>query len=348
MEKELIKIVRKEMLESPICGEKHEVELCEEECEVTVKGQLVKINERYYRCNKYDSENTFMIEGMWNESLLNGLDAYRIKNNLLTSFEIKAIRSKYKVTQAELSFLLGLGEVTITRYETKQIQEVSNDNMLREINNNALLALNLLEKNKEKFSLKRFNEISETIKEVIDSEMMQYLNEQEIITIYTKYKEECILNGNCILDVEKLKNVLGYITKKMGEVKKVVLMKLLWYLDNLNFKENNKSITGLVYVHMPLGALPIASDQIIKLSSINYETNYTPEEYLEYKITYNPEFKIVGLSKKEKDVIDKVIEKFKNYRSREISKYMHEEIAYKETNPDEIISFEYAKVLREF
>ena len=134
----------------------------------------------------------------------------------------------------------------------------------------------------------------------------------------------------------------------MKEVKKVVLMKLLWYIDSLSFKNTNKSITGLVYVHMPFGALPIASDELLKLSSIKVEKKYNDEEFLEYKITNNPEFKIIGLSKREKEIIDLVIDKFKDYKSREISEYMHREKAYMETNPDEIISFEYSKELNSF
>lgn len=343
-----IKILRKEILECSICGEIHELDLCEELVEKKVKDDIVKFTEKYYRCNKYDTENIFMTAPMWNESLLNRIDAYRKKNNLLTSFEIKEIRSKYKLTQSELSFLLGLGEITITRYETKQIQEISNDNMLREINNNSILALKLLEKNKEKFKEKRYNEISNQIKSVVDNETLTYLNEQEIICQYINFSEETILNGNCILNIEKLKNVLAYITKSIKEVKKVVLMKLLWYIDSLSFKDTNKAITGLVYLHKPFGALPIASDELLKLSSINYDLIYNDEEHIEYKITNNPEFKIVGLSKKEKDIINIVINKFKNYRSSEISDYMHKEKAYLETNPDEIISFNFAKELNEF
>lgn len=346
--KKVVKVLKKEFMHCSICGEEHEVELCEEKVEKPVKDDIVEYTENYYRCNKYDIENIFMTGNMWNKSLLNRIDAYRTKNNLLTSIEIKQIRDKYKVTQAELSFLLGLGEVTITRYETKQIQEVSNDNMLREINNNAILTLNLLEKNKERFSEKRYKAISDEIKLVIDNETIKYLNEQEIICKYINYTEESLLNGNCVLDINKLKSVLAYITKKMGEVKKVVLMKLLWYIDALSFKNNNKSITGLVYVHMPFGALPVASDELLELSSINYEKKYNTEEHLEYKITNNPEYKIVGISKIEKEIIDKVIEKFKNYRSSEISEYMHKENAYIETSLNEIISFEFAKELKSF
>lgn len=343
-----VKIIKKEMYDCSICGEKHEVELCEETLSQLVKNELVEFTERYYRCNKYDTENVFMTGEMWNQSLINRLDAYRMKKNLLTSFEIKEIRSKYKITQSELAFLLGLGEITITRYETKQIQEISNDNLLREINNNAILALNLLDKAKNKFSVKRYNEISNTIKDIIDNETIEYFSVQRIVGIYTKYAEESLLNGNCILDVNKLKNVLAYIAKQMREVKKVVLMKLLWYIDNVSFKKYNKALTGLVYVHMPLGALPIACDDLLELSSLKYETKYNNQEHKEYKITKNPDFKIVGLSKKEKELIDLVIDKFKNYRSSEISEYMHKELAYIMTNQDEIISFEYASELNDF
>lgn len=346
--KKNVKVLKKEIFECSICGEKHELDLCEELIEKKVKDDIVEFSERYYRCNKYNTENIFMTGNMWNESLLSRIDAYRKKNNLLTSFEIKEIRSKYKITQSELAFLLGFGEVTITRYETKQIQEVGNDNLLREINNNAFFAKNLLEKNRDKFKPNRYEEILEEIKNVIDQETLKYLNELEIEGKYIRFKEENKLNGNCVLNIDKLKNVLAYIAKNMKEVKKEVLMKLLWYIDSLSYKKYNKAITGLIYVHQTFGALPIASEELLKLPSINYEIIYNLDEHMEYRITNNPEFKIVGLSREEKILIDTVIEKFKNYRSSEISEYMHKEKAYIETNPDEIISFEFAKELREF
>ena len=49
------------------------------------------------------------------------------------------------------------------------------------------------------------------------------------------------------------------------------------------------------------------------------------------------------LKKEEKTIIDKVISKFKNYKSHEISEYMHKEKAYIETKDSEIIPFTFAK-----
>jgi hypothetical protein len=54
------------------------------------------------------------------------------------------------------------------------------------------------------------------------------------------------------------------------------------------------------------------------------------------------------LSDNEKAVLDKVIEKFKNYKAKEIVNYMHEEKAYTETLSGDIIPFSLAKEIRAF
>lgn len=329
-----------------ICEENHDVSLIEEERETMVKGEKIKYKELYYKCDKYRDNNIFMSGELWNINLINSLDAYRIKKDLLTSKEIKDIRKKYDLTQSELAYLLNLGEVTITRYETKQIQDASVDNMLRELNDNPLLALKLLEKNKNKF--KRYEEIENQIKEIIDKNVISFLNEQELIAKYTDFNEININNGNVLLNIEKLKNILGYITKEMGQMKKVVLMKLLWYIDSISFKIRGYAITGLVYQHMPYGALPIGHREIIELSSIKSKLFINDREFEEYKIEFNNEYKIKRIEKDEKEIIDKVINKFRNYRSSEISNYMHKEKAYKETKDNDIIPFSFANELNQF
>jgi len=49
---------------------------------------------------------------------------------------------------------------------------------------------------------------------------------------------------------------------------KVKLMKLLWYTDAIFFGRYGKSMTGLVYKHLPFGALPIGYDEIISLPTV--------------------------------------------------------------------------------
>ncbi len=341
-----MKELKKVKMFCSICEEIHEVCLMEEERETIVKGENIKYKELYYKCDKYSNNNIFMSGELWNINLINSLDEYRKKNDLLTSREIKQIREKYHLIQSEMAYLLNLGEITITRYETKQIQDTSIDNMLKELNDNPLFVLKLLEKNKSKF--KRYDEIATYVKEVIDKNILNFLNEQELIAKYIQYDKASIENGDIVLDIRTLTNIVGYIIKKMGPTKKVVLMKLLWYTDNLSYKNNGHAITGLVYEHMPYGALPIGHREIIELSSLKSNLFINESEYEEYRIEFNEQYKIKKLKKEDKETIDKVIEKFKNYKSYEISDYMHKEKAYIETKDNEIIPFTFAKEINEF
>lgn len=80
--KEKVKVIRKEYLDCSICGEKHELDFCEELCTSEIEGEKVEYIANYYRCNKYNTENTFVTGGMWNKQLVAMQDAYRIKKNL--------------------------------------------------------------------------------------------------------------------------------------------------------------------------------------------------------------------------------------------------------------------------
>ena len=62
-----IKILKKEFGYCSICGEEHELDLCEELVPNIIKDERVYAIEHYYRCSKYDDENTFLTDEMWNE-----------------------------------------------------------------------------------------------------------------------------------------------------------------------------------------------------------------------------------------------------------------------------------------
>lgn len=343
-----IKILGKEKMFCSICEDEHEVDLIEEEREIDIKGKKVKYNEKMYRCNKYTEKNTFETEKIWNENLINSYDAYREKENLLTSKEIKLIRKKYEITQLEMAQLLGLGEITITRYETKQIQDEAHDKIMKLIDENALIALEYLEKNKENFKNKeRFDIIENNIKRIIVKETLNYLNKQEIEAKYVDYSKENIENGNKILDINKIESIINYIAQNYSNLYKVKLMKLLWYIDCISYKEDNKSLTGLVYTHQKMGALPVAYDEILKLPSIEVKEEVIEKEdyFICYHIYSNSNYRGKKLNAKEKNICDRVINKFINFNTKELVDYMHKEKAYTETNTNDIIDFSYAKFI---
>lgn len=347
------RILKKEQMYCSICDKEHELELRESDSILEIKGEEIKYKEIYYCCTNTEKNNCFTINNMMSENILRAKDNYRKKHNLLTSKEIKEIRNFFELTQAEFSIILGLGEITITRYETKQIQDTSIDKLIKFVRDNPIVLLDYLEDKKDKFSKERYSQIKESIKNKIKNN--SYSDNFKIQLLKYKYIEfdkKSDENGNCILDIDKLNNIIAYIVYKMNSLsitlKKVVLMKLLWYIDAKSFKEYNKAITGLVYVHEQFGALPIGHDEILSLPSIKVEKITLEEDHYQYNIDLNKNYKIKYIDNKENEIIDKVINKFKNYRSSEISEYMHKEDAYKETLLCQIIPFSLTKTLNEF
>ena len=125
-------------------------------------------------------------------------------------------------------------------------------------------------------------------------------------------------------------------------------MKMLWYSDVLSFIKNGFAMTGMVYRHEPMGALPIGHYNLMNLENLNIkeEMSCNYDTMLHVYPTVGMDYSI--LSDSEKAILDKVIEKFKNYKAKDIVDYMHEEKAYKETNAGEIIPFSLAKEIRSF
>ena len=151
------------------CGQK--AELITRMTSMEIKNQEVEYQESFYRCEACDEE--FEVGKCINDNLLAARDAYRKKNKLLTSSQIAEIRKKYNLSQADFSLALGWGEINITRYETKQIQDSTYDMILRMVKSNPFMLLQLLEKNKNNFTEEKYKTIEENIRGTIKENIIQ-------------------------------------------------------------------------------------------------------------------------------------------------------------------------------
>lgn len=342
-------LIRKIHMSCPLCNKTHEIEERKRITTITLKGVEVAYEERFYFCaNADEEENEFETGRMTNENLLNARNAYRVKMGLLTSDEIVAIRESYGLSQVDLAKLLGWGEATISRYESKAIQDEAYDTMLRLIKDNPLQALEFLKKNTDKFPLMKRLEIRKKIVEKLDSYGKEFLTRQTFEGEYANFEEPSDSNGFTMLNIDKIEVMISYIAEKVSNLFKVKLMKMLWYSDVLSFIENGCSMTGMVYRHEPMGALPVGHYSLMNLENLNVqeEMSYNYETMLHVYPTANMDYSI--LSYEEKAILDKVITKFKDYKAKEIVDYMHDERAYVETKPGEIIPFSLAKEIRAF
>jgi len=114
---------------------------------------------------------------------------------------------------------------------------------------------------------------------------------------------------------------------------------------NKYLKESEeKTITGLVYNALPMGAVPEGHEALLLLDGVEYdEVQY--DEHIGYRFKAKDGFQVNLLTESEIKAIDEVINRFKNYNAKEISDAMHEEEAYRNTPKKQPISFEYAQSL---
>ena len=92
-------------------------------------------------------------------------DAYRMKHGLLTSNQIKAIRQALKMNQLEFAKFLRVGEASVKRWETWQIQDPSSDELIR--------LKWMLAKPDESFVSKVSKQIGETLRNEILARLAQ-------------------------------------------------------------------------------------------------------------------------------------------------------------------------------
>ena len=86
-------IIRKIHMSCPLCDKTHEVEERKRITTITLKGEEVSYEERFYFCaNADEDENEFETGAMANENLHNARNAYRVKMEQLTSDENVKVR----------------------------------------------------------------------------------------------------------------------------------------------------------------------------------------------------------------------------------------------------------------
>lgn len=342
-------LIRKIYMECPLCDRIHEIEERKRTTMTIIKGDKVTYEERFYFCaNVGEEENEFVNGTLANENLLNARNAYRKKHKLLTPDEIVEIREDYGLSQVDLARLLGWGEATISRYESKAIQDEAYDIMLRLVKDNPLKALDFLNKNSDKFTKSKRLNIRNKIIEKLDSYGKEFLTRQTFQGEYAIFDEPSDSNGYTILNIDKIEAAISYFAGQVSYLFKTKLMRLLWYADALSFMQHQKAITGLVYRHEGMGALPIGHYSLMNLDNLNVreEINSNYDSMLHVYPNENIDYSV--LSDEDRAILDTVIAKFKNYEAADIVNYMHEEKAYTETSSGEIIPFSLAKEIRTF
>lgn len=334
-----MKVLKKFIDLCPCCCEKHELWLVEEEENTRFKNEDLIYYPTYYYCEQTDEyyEN----EDLMKSNQLKLIDEYRKMKKLLTSQDIIKIREKYDISQKDLSKLLGLSPTTITRYENYQIQDKAYDEILRKLSVDPQWFIDLLYKAENNFSASLYKKYFQRAKSLIDEQLSMKVKNQ----ILFKYESIPVEKycGNKQIDIDKITDVINYICQKIDNLYKVKLMKLLWYCDSVSYKRYHYSITGLAYEAQKMGALPICHNEIMLLPDICFEEIEFDTGY-GYKFFVKDHYKS-KLDKKEKEIIDYVLDVCGQLSREEIVEKMHQEDAYILTQNKALIDYHLVETL---
>ncbi|MBR5718314.1 MAG: DUF4065 domain-containing protein [Clostridia bacterium] len=327
----------------PCCMKAHEQRTCTMQETNIINGVKVAYEATYEYCELADEY--YATEQQIRNNDIAAKDAYRKQKGLLTSSEIAAILSQYRITQSDFSELLGWGEKNITRYLNYQIQSVAHDRILRKIKDDPRWFLELLENCNGNISIanaKRYRENAAALLAIYSDEY----TEAAITSIQAKAGSGEILYGNARIDFKKIVDVINYIASHLRNrsVYTVKLMKMLWYSDFLSFKRRGKSITGLAYQHLPMGAVPYGYKYFSDLSGIEYEEVEFPEG-TGCLFKGRPGFIPSSLSEEETSILDTVIKYLGDMQKDAIVNKMHSEAAFKQTLSYGVIPYSYASSL---
>lgn len=274
---------------------------------------------------------------------------YREKANIIKAEDIVKLRKKYDISQRELTAILGLGKMTINRYERGGLPTKSQSDYIK------LLIENedrFIEKVKEAYENNNITE--KTYKKIVSEGQEENISKKRVQENIRRYLKEVlnrkpdIYNGYKSLDLEKVENIISYIASKVKNLTITSLNKYLWYIDMLSFNKRAVAITGLTYQNQKFGPTIVYKkyDELSLLDDKYQREDIETENGNTTKIISNENFNLGKINDSEKEIIDTIIKLLKNKKVTDISEMSHREDGWKKTKRFEQISFEYAMNLK--
>lgn len=325
----------------PNCDKFSEIRVITEKETYAVRGDDISVEAQVAYCNACNKK--IFNEKLDGENLAMAFNAYRLKHNLLSVDDIVAIRRKYGLSQRALSRLLDWGEVTINRYENGSLPDPAHNDVLEFIGEVGNMR-KIFEKKghllngRDKKQLRR--KLEELSKYVITPDVNQFVEDK----ILSEHREG-EYSGYISFDLAKIQDAILYIAKKCDGVFKTKLNKLLWYVDFLFFARHTRSVTGAMYKKMQYGPVPDYYEMI--LAGL-VENGVLCEQEVTTKDISGSKYYSVGMVdssnfvEEEIQVLDYVVDYFKDFTCEQIMERSHQEVAYERVGDKQPISYEFA------
>lgn len=295
--------------------------------QANVKGSLIEYDEYYLVDDNGEEVFDRNIE-IENDQRL--YDIYKKQNNLLTNFEIKKIRQKYGLTQKEYALVIGVGEVTVHRFEKGAIQTEAVDSIMKLSNDPDNMSFLLLQNRKNigeslySLLLKRIKELQTLKKHALvdinkfDLDVLEFEEEsaidiaKNIINIYNARVDELVRNYDIFPE---------YITN-------LKLQKLLYFVQAMCLMIFGKKA-------FPEKILAWSYGPVVNEVYQQYKQNHANE--------INSESNIKNISSGLYKIIEEVINSYGSIEANKLIDFTHEEEPWRNTEINKEIDIELIK-----
>ncbi|MDO5568967.1 MAG: DUF4065 domain-containing protein [bacterium] len=289
---------------------------------VEVKGKNIEYDE-YYLVDEKGQEIFDREIEVENDSRL--YDIYKKQNNLLTNGEIKKIRQKYNLTQKDFALAIGVGEITVHRFENGSIQTEAVDSIMRLANDPDNMAFLLLQ-NRKNISSELYEALVNKIHELQNLKKHALIDIKNIDKSLLKCEEtSAVIVANNIISQynNKVDKLVQEYAIKPEYITPLKLQKLLYYVQGICLYLFGKKAFSEKILAWNYG--PVVNEVYQK---------YKDNRANELTIDENIERISSGLYK----IIDEVIDAYGKIEANELIDFTHEEDPWKNTNKDEEIT----------
>jgi putative zinc finger/helix-turn-helix YgiT family protein len=294
---------------------------------LTYRKEEFNVVEHYYQCEKCHEE--FTTTEIDTVTILQAHNQYREKYLIPFTDWIISLRSKYELSAAKMSEVLGLGANGYSNYEKGEMPSPAIANLIKAADNPEFF-IGLLIKAKDYFSENSYNNALDRVLYLLSREFLDH----EEYSVLNSHKDPVALTGFKSLNIDKIANILvAFISRCNSNFNdKLKLNKLMFYSDFVNYRATGYSITGITYRAIQYGPVPtyysniygyLADGCIIDSEWIK-DLDGSAKETFVSKIAFDESL----FSESELSTIDQVVNKFKDTSTWDLVDIVHNERAW--------------------
>lgn len=325
-----------------MCHGLHDRSVVQRREELPVRGEMIEVDAEVALCTKCGEEMTDMAMG--DVILERAYAEYRRRHDILSQDQIRTLRESTGLSQRGFARLLGWGDVQVHRYETGALPDDAHNSLLMTLQDPGTLY---------RFVQQRHERLQPIDQRKVQAAMSGRLSELGMAAMRRGLEQRIEVysladRGYRPFDLERVGQAALYLVSgvQTGMVK---LNKMLWYADFLSYKRSSVAFVGLPYRHLPLG--PVSDHYKLLFAEVEDE-GYVRGDFVAYSsgaegTEYKPaaNFDTSLFTSDEIGVLDAVKAYIGPLTASQAADLSHKERAWIETQPNDVISYDFARDL---